>query len=111
MFEDFVLIVYGLTVSIYFIAITILMLTGKWDKKIQAAAERVVEKVEKQSGFRFNVKAMAGFIEFSSIVTFLLPIVNTVFLLKTFAEKHRAHKAFNETTRKIVDDNTKFLDD
>lgn len=111
MFEDLLLVVYGLTVLFFFIGYTGGILTGRWNRKIQSAAENVVTKVEQQSGFRFNTKAMANFIEFGTIISFLLPVVNTCVMVKSIITVRKAKKAFNAATKRIVDEHTKFLDD
>ena len=111
MFEDLFLIVYGLTVLFFFIGYTGSVLKGRWNKRIQTAAESVVAKVEQESGFRFNTKAMANFIEFGTVIAFLLPLVNTCVMVKSISNSRKAKKAFNAATKRIVDEHTKFLDD
>lgn len=111
MFEDLLLVVYGLTVLYFFIGYTGSVLTGRWNRKIQTAAESVVSKVEQQSGFRFNTKAMANFIEFGTVVAFLLPLVNTCVMVKSISNVRKAKRAFNAATKRVVDEHTKFLDD
>jgi len=111
MFEDLFLVVYGLTVFMFLIGFTYLWLTGRWNKRIQTGAQRVVYKIEQQSGVRMNTSAMAVFIECVGVISFLLPLVNTVILINSIITTVRAKKAFEKGVKKVVDDHTKFLDD
>ena len=111
MFEDLFLIVYGLTVAFFFIGYTYLCLTGRWNKRIQTSAQGVIDKIEQQSGIRMNVSSMAIFIESVAIISFLLPMVNTIILVISIVTACRDKKALNNTMKKIVDEHTKFLDD
>lgn len=111
MFENLFLVVYGLTVFMFLIGFTVGTINGKWNKKIHEAAETVVEKIEQRSGHRFNEKAMASFIEFTTVVMFLLPVINTYVFVNGMVKKYRVRKAINTGVNKIVDEHTKFLDD
>ena len=107
MFEDIFLVVYGVTVLFFFIGFTASVIRGRWDNKMVAAAEHAVEKVEQQSGLRFEVSVMKAAIEICSIVVFLLPVINTLVMVKTFANKRKTNRAI----AKAVNEHTKVLDD
>jgi hypothetical protein len=50
---------------------------------------------------------MKAAIEICSIVVFLLPVINTLVMVKTFANKRKTNRAI----AKAVNEHTKFLDD
>lgn len=107
MFEDIFLVVYGVTVFFFFIGFTVLVIRKQWDKKMIGVAGRVVEKIEMNVGHKFDLISMKLFIEISTIVLFLLPVINTLLLLKAFHGKQNVNKAIT----KAVKEQTKFLDD
>ena len=106
MFEDIFLVVYGVTVLFFFIGFSVLVIRNKWDKKMITVAGTVVEKIEMNAGRKFDLVSMKLFIEISTIILFLLPVINTLLLLKAFHDKQKVNTAIS----KAVKEQTKFLD-
>lgn len=92
MFEDIFLVVYGVTVLFFFICFTALIVCNKWDKKMTMIADQVVTKLENNVGQKFDLNSMKLFIEISTIILFLLPVINTLMLLKTIRNRQTSNK-------------------
>lgn len=111
MFKDLFLIVYGFTVLFFLIIYTYSMLKECWDKSIQTTAEIFVDKIEQESGFQFNTKAIANFIEFETIVFYLLPLINTYLMVMAIRSYIKVKKVLNAETKRNIDKHSKFLND
>jgi len=89
-------IIYAVTLVIFGLGYTANSFRKGAEEKDNDRATKVVNDVEQKTGFRFQVNAIKGFIEFIAITMMLLPVINTILLVYSITKGYQMAKTRKE---------------